>query len=78
MTEEDRLPKIMCGECTYKLDLISDFRDKAYKTETLLLSKLDLDIVKPEVKNSMQDQYYIINLALDEIIILAILGKISI
>lgn len=56
VTEEDRLPKIMCGECTYKLDLISDFRDKAYKTETLLLSKLDLDIVKPEVKNSMQDQ----------------------
>lgn len=49
MTEEDRLPKIMCGECSYKLDLLSDFRDKAYKTETQLLSKIDVNKVKAEV-----------------------------
>jgi len=49
VTEVDQLPKIMCGECTYKLDLISDFREKAYKTETQLLSKVDVNKVKAEV-----------------------------
>ncbi|XP_059488301.1 zinc finger protein 271-like [Neocloeon triangulifer] len=38
---EDRLPKILCGECSYKLDLLSDFRDVCVKTETLLLSLID-------------------------------------
>jgi hypothetical protein len=46
VTEADQLPKIMCGECSYKLDLLSDFRDKAYKTETHLLSEVE---VKAEV-----------------------------
>jgi hypothetical protein len=41
VTEEDQLPKIMCGECSYKLDLLSNFREKAYKTETHLLFKVD-------------------------------------
>jgi hypothetical protein len=49
VTEEDQLPKIMCGECSYKLDLISDFKDKAFKTETELLSKMDENKVKAEV-----------------------------
>jgi hypothetical protein len=46
VTEDDKLPKIMCGECAYKLDLLSDFREKAYKTETRLLSEVE---VKTEV-----------------------------
>jgi hypothetical protein len=45
------LPKIMCGECTYKLDLISNFRETAYKTETELLSQVDVNLVKAEVIN---------------------------
>jgi len=48
VTEQDRLPKIMCGECAYKLDLLSEFRDKAVKTEHLLESLVDG--VKPEVR----------------------------
>jgi hypothetical protein len=47
VTEEDPLPKHMCGECAYKLDLFSDFRDKAVKTEVMLVSLVDG--VKPEV-----------------------------
>jgi len=39
----------MCGECSYKLDLLSDFREKAYKTETELLSQVDVNQVKAEV-----------------------------
>jgi hypothetical protein len=41
----------MCGECSYKLDLFSFFRDKAYETETqLLLSKAEeANEVKAEV-----------------------------
>lgn len=50
VNEEDRLPKVMCGECTYKLDLLSDFRDRAYKTETALLTLADEAVgVKIEV-----------------------------
>jgi hypothetical protein len=41
VTEDDPLPKIMCGECSYKLDLLSDFKERAYKTETQLLSKVN-------------------------------------
>jgi hypothetical protein len=48
VTEQDRLPKIMCGECVYKLDLLSEFRDNVVKTEHLLESLVDG--VKPEVK----------------------------
>jgi DNA-directed RNA polymerase subunit RPC12/RpoP len=44
VTEDDKLPKIMCGECSYKLDLLSDFRDKAYKTETHFLSEVEVKI----------------------------------
>jgi hypothetical protein len=51
VNEEDQLPKIMCGECTLKLDLLSDFREKAYKTETTLLTMADLDKIKDEVNN---------------------------
>jgi hypothetical protein len=50
VTEADDLPKIMCGECSYKLDLISDFRDTAYKTETELLSMVVGNKIKAEVK----------------------------
>jgi hypothetical protein len=49
VSKEDPLPKIMCGECSYKLDLLSDFREKAYKTETELLSQVDVNQVKAEV-----------------------------
>jgi hypothetical protein len=49
VTEVDELPKIMCGECSYKLDLISDFREKACKTETELLSIVDINKVDAEV-----------------------------
>jgi hypothetical protein len=45
VSEEDQLPKIMCGECSYKLDLFSFFRDKAYKTETQLLAKAHANVV---------------------------------
>ncbi|CAB3383243.1 Hypothetical predicted protein [Cloeon dipterum] len=47
VTPQDRLPKHMCGECAYKLDLLSEFRDKAVKTEHLLESLVDG--VKPEI-----------------------------
>jgi hypothetical protein len=47
----DQLPKLMCGECSYKLDLFSFFRDKAYETETQLLSKVDE--VNEEVKTEV-------------------------
>jgi len=50
-TEGDQLPKNMCGECTQKLDLLSDFREKAFKTETALLTMADLQKVKVEVYN---------------------------
>jgi hypothetical protein len=50
VTEDDQLPKLMCGECAYKLDLFSFFRDNAYKTETQLLAKIDeITEVKAEV-----------------------------
>jgi hypothetical protein len=49
VAEEDQLPKIMCGECAYKLDLLSDFREKAFKTESQLLSKIQVRNVKAEV-----------------------------
>jgi hypothetical protein len=39
----------MCGECSHKLDFFSYFKDKAYKTETELLSKIDDNSVKAEV-----------------------------
>jgi hypothetical protein len=48
-TEEDQLPKNMCGECTLKLDLLSDFREKAFKTETALLTMAHSQRVKDEV-----------------------------
>ncbi|XP_059484614.1 zinc finger protein 493-like [Neocloeon triangulifer] len=47
VTVEDPLPKNMCGECAYKLDLMSDFRDKAVKTEVMLVSLVEG--VKPEI-----------------------------
>lgn len=31
----------MCAECSFKLKSFSDFRDKAFKTEINLLSKID-------------------------------------
>jgi hypothetical protein len=46
VTEDDKLPKIMCGECSYKLDLLSDFREKALETAIQLLSEVE---VKTEV-----------------------------
>jgi hypothetical protein len=46
VTEEDQLPKIMCGECSYKLDLLSDFKEKALETAIQLLSEVE---VKTEV-----------------------------
>jgi len=40
----------MCGGCSYKLDLLSDFRENACKTETKLLSKVDFNFkIKAEV-----------------------------
>jgi hypothetical protein len=50
VSEEDQLPKIMCGDCAYRLDLLSAFREKACKIESELLSKVDVMEVKPEVK----------------------------
>jgi len=38
----------MCGECAYKLDLLSEFRDKVVKTEHFLESLQDG--VKSEVR----------------------------
>lgn len=52
VTEQDRLPKIMCGECVYKLDLLSEFRENVVKTEHLLESLVDG--VKPEVINHLK------------------------
>jgi hypothetical protein len=49
VTEDDPLPKIMCGECSYKLDMLSDFKERAYKTETQLLSKVNVIKGKTEV-----------------------------
>jgi hypothetical protein len=51
VTAEDELPKIMCGECSYKLELFGFFIDKAFKTESQLLAKLHADKVKAEVYN---------------------------
>jgi hypothetical protein len=48
VAEEDELPKIMCSECSYKLDLLSAFREKAHKAETELLSQ-QVGIVTNEV-----------------------------
>jgi hypothetical protein len=47
--EEDQLPKLMCGECSYKLELLSDFREKAFETETQLHSKIHANNIKSEV-----------------------------
>ncbi|XP_065348023.1 zinc finger protein ZFP2-like isoform X1 [Cloeon dipterum] len=44
VAEEDPLPKIMCGECAYKLDLLSEFREKSAKTESALMVLLKQDI----------------------------------
>jgi len=52
VTEEDELPKIMCGECSHKLDLMSDFKEKAHKTERELTSKIDAIKVKAKVISS--------------------------
>jgi len=38
VTEKDPLPKIVCGECAYKLDLLSEFRSKVVTTEQILES----------------------------------------
>jgi hypothetical protein len=32
----DKLPKMVCEECAYKLDLLFEFREKSVKTETYL------------------------------------------
>jgi hypothetical protein len=32
----DKLPKMVCEECVYKLDLLFEFREKSVKTETYL------------------------------------------
>jgi KRAB domain-containing zinc finger protein len=47
--EEDQLPKLVCGECSYKLELMSDFRVKAFQTETQLHCKIHADNIKTEV-----------------------------
>jgi hypothetical protein len=51
VSEEDHLPKIMCGECSYKLDMLSDFKKSALKTEMELFSKVDVLKVKSEVND---------------------------
>jgi hypothetical protein len=38
VTEKDPLPKLVCGECAYKLDLLSEFRIKVVSTEQFLES----------------------------------------
>lgn len=48
MTEKDLLPKLVCGECAYKLDLLSEFRNKVVSTEKFLESLASNDI-KSEV-----------------------------
>jgi hypothetical protein len=54
VSEEDHLPKIMCGECSYKLDMFSDFKNNALKTELELFSKVDFVNVNSEVcKNNL-------------------------
>lgn len=37
MHEADELPKMICDNCLYKLELLFDFRDRAMRTETLLV-----------------------------------------
>ncbi|KAF4521678.1 hypothetical protein B566_EDAN006266 [Ephemera danica] len=39
--EDDRLPKVLCGECVYKLDLLHEFREKSQKTEAYLFTLID-------------------------------------
>ncbi|GLG96544.1 Protein suppressor of hairy wing [Gryllus bimaculatus] len=36
VTSTDRLPKMICEECVYKLDLLFEFREKSVKTESYL------------------------------------------
>ncbi|XP_065346237.1 zinc finger protein 423-like isoform X2 [Cloeon dipterum] len=50
---EDPLPKNICGECSYKLDLMSDFREKAVKTDVMLVSLVEG--VKPEIPDDDDD-----------------------
>lgn len=52
VTNSDRLPKMVCEECVYKLDLLFEFREKSLKTERYLESILkSRECV--EVKNSV-------------------------
>nr|XP_018902663.1 PREDICTED: zinc finger protein 260-like [Bemisia tabaci] len=47
ISNDDKLPKLVCEECVYKLDLLYDFREKSIKTESLLtelVSKPYLDM----------------------------------
>ncbi|XP_060535580.1 zinc finger protein 260-like [Cylas formicarius] len=34
---EDELPKVVCGDCLYKLEMFSDFKDRSVRTERLLV-----------------------------------------
>uniref|UniRef100_A0A0A9VX38 Uncharacterized protein n=2 Tax=Lygus hesperus TaxID=30085 RepID=A0A0A9VX38_LYGHE len=40
VTNDDKLPKMVCEECVYKLDALYEFREKSVKTEYLLNSMM--------------------------------------
>lgn len=45
--ESDELPKMLCENCLYKLELFADFRERSVRTETLLIDLLkEIDVVK--------------------------------
>jgi cellobiose-specific phosphotransferase system component IIA len=58
VSEDDQLPKIMCSECSCKLNLMSDFKDKAHKAQTQLLSKVRGNKVKAEVILLFADTFF--------------------
>ncbi|KAI5749338.1 hypothetical protein M8J76_006567 [Diaphorina citri] len=45
---EDKLPKLICEECVYKLDLLNEFRDISSKTEVFLTNLLNRIFVTAE------------------------------
>ena len=45
---DDQLPKVVCGDCAFKLDQLFDFREKCLHTEEMFLEMLK-EITKQEV-----------------------------
>lgn len=39
----DKLPKVVCEECAYKLDQLYDFREKCLRTEDMFVAMLKRD-----------------------------------